>query len=176
MFEPFFTTKEGGLGTGLGLSTVYGIVAQSGGGVGIRTAPGEGTAISVYLPVAAEPISLDDPEVPSQRTLERGSETILLVEDERAVRELVQRVLESAGYRVLPMSLPSEAELLLARGQHVDLLLTDVVMPEMSGYELAARVCVQPPRSAHPLHLRLFHPAAKAAPIGGELLEAIRTR
>ena len=82
VFEAFFTTKEGGRGTGLGLSTVYGIVAQSGGGVGIRTAPGEGTAISVYLPPAAEPISLDDPSaVSSQRALERGSETILLVED-----------------------------------------------------------------------------------------------
>lgn len=171
VFEPFFTTKEGGLGTGLGLSTVYGIVAQSGGGVGIRTAPGEGTAISVYLPVAAEPISLDDPEVPSQRTLERGSETILLVEDERAVRELVQRVLESAGYRVLPMSLPSEAELLLARGQHVDLLLTDVVMPEMSGYELAARVCGSRPDLRTLFISGYSHPAAKAAPIGGELLK-----
>jgi two-component system cell cycle sensor histidine kinase/response regulator CckA len=171
VFEPFFTTKEGGLGTGLGLSTVYGIVAQSGGGVGIRTAPGEGTAISVYLPVAAEPISLDDPAAPSQLALECGSETILLVEDERAVRELVQRVLESAGYRVLPMSLPSEAELLLARGQHVDLLLTDVVMPEMSGYELAARVCSSRPELRTLFISGYSHPAAKAAPIGGELLK-----
>jgi len=171
VFEPFFTTKEGGLGTGLGLSTVYGIVAQSGGGVGIRTAPGEGTAISVYLPVAAEPVSVDDATVPSPRVLERGSETILLVEDERAVRELVQRVLESAGYRVLPMSLPSEAELLLARGQHVDLLLTDVVMPEMSGYELAARVCDRRPELRTLFISGYSHPAAKAAPIGGELLK-----
>jgi two-component system cell cycle sensor histidine kinase/response regulator CckA len=170
VFEPFFTTKEGGLGTGLGLSTVYGIVAQSGGGVGIRTAPGEGTAISVYLPVAAEPVSVDDATAPS-RVLERGSETILLVEDERAVRELVQRVLESAGYRVLPMSLPSEAELLLARGQHVDLLLTDVVMPEMSGYELATRVCGSRPELRTLFISGYSHPAAKVAPIGGELLK-----
>jgi signal transduction histidine kinase/ActR/RegA family two-component response regulator len=171
VFEPFFTTKEGCLGTGLGLSTVYGIVAQSGGGVGIRSTPGGGTVISVYLPAAADPISLEDPKTQSQRRLGRGSQTILLVEDERAVRELVQRVLESAGYRVLPTSLPSEAELLLAGGQHVDLLLTDVVMPEMSGYELAARVCGSRPELRTLFISGYSHPAAKAAPIGGELLK-----
>ncbi len=170
VFEPFFTTKEDGVGTGLGLSTVYGIVAQSGGGVGIRTAAGEGTAISVYLPVAAEQVSLD-PAASSQPALERGSETILLVEDEQPVRALVQRVLEGAGYRVLPASLPSEAELLLARGQHVDLLLTDVVMPEMSGYELAARVCGSRPELCTLFMSGYSHPAAKAAPVGAELLK-----
>ena len=80
-------------------------------------------------------------------------------------------MLESAGYRVLPMSLPSEAELLLARGQHVDLLLTDVVMPEMSGYELAARVCGSRPGLRTLFISGYSHPAAKAAPIGGELLK-----
>jgi two-component system, cell cycle sensor histidine kinase and response regulator CckA len=171
VFEPFFTTKKDGIGTGLGLSTVYGIVAQCAGGIGISTAPGEGTAISVYLPVAAEPASLDDPAGSSRPALERGSETILLVEDERPVRELVQRMLESTGYRVLPASLPSEAELLLARGQHVDLLLTDVVMPEMSGYELAARICGSRPDLRTLFISGYSHPAANAAPVGGELLK-----
>jgi len=170
VFEPFFTTKKGGVGTGLGLSTVYGIVAQIGGGVGISTAPAEGTVFSVYLPVAADVPGTGEAEE-SRPALERGSETILLVEDERPVRELVQRVLENAGYRVLPASLPSEAEALLAREQRVDLLLSDVVMPEMSGFQLAARVCDSRPNLRTLFMSGYSHAAGTAGPVGGELLK-----
>jgi CheY-like chemotaxis protein len=141
VFDPFFTTKDEDLGTGLGLSTVYGIVAQSDGGIEIRTGAGLGSAFTVYLPIVvgtvdAEPRHGGDADA----DLALGSETILVVEDEDAVRELVRRVLESAGYRVLPASRASEAERLLGETPEIDLLLTDVVMPEMSGYQLAARI------------------------------------
>jgi two-component system cell cycle sensor histidine kinase/response regulator CckA len=145
VFEPFFTTKDKGLGTGLGLSTVYGIVAQSNGGIEIRTDAWTGTAVTVYLPVVAGDVDESRPGDGPEVELERGSETILVVEDEAPVRELVRRVLESAGYRVLSASRPSEAEQLLWEAPVVHLLLTDVVMPEMSGYELAATICARRP-------------------------------
>jgi two-component system, cell cycle sensor histidine kinase and response regulator CckA len=139
IFEPFFTTKEAGLGTGLGLSSVYGIVAQSGGGVEVGTSHAGGAQFTIYLPAAAG--SAEDSEAAAVATsLPPGTETILLVEDEAPVRELIRRVLESAGYVVLVAGLPSEAERLLEDNGHIDLLLTDVVMPEMSGYDLALRV------------------------------------
>jgi two-component system cell cycle sensor histidine kinase/response regulator CckA len=140
IFEPFFTTKEDGVGTGLGLSTVYGIVAQSGGGIEVRSLVGGGTCFTVYLPVAsglaAEPAWAD----PAQTSLAAGTETILLVEDEEPVRELVRRVLQGLGYRVIAAGCPSEAERMLDETDRVDLMLTDVVMPELSGYDLALRV------------------------------------
>ena len=138
IFEPFFTTKEDGIGTGLGLSTVYGIVAQSGGGMEVRRAQEAGGAqFLIYLPAATG--SVEDAAWPGApgASLTGGTETILLVEDEEPVRELVRRVLESAGYVVLAAGLPSEAERLLEESEHIDLLLTDIVMPEMSGYDLA---------------------------------------
>jgi two-component system, cell cycle sensor histidine kinase and response regulator CckA len=140
VFEPFFTTKEDGVGTGLGLSTVYGIVAQSDGGIEVTTSPGGGASFAIYLPVASGAIDSESWGSFAQAALPMGSETILLVEDEEPVRELVRRVLEGAGYEVLAAGLPSEAERLLTEADHVDLMLTDVVMPEMSGYDLAARV------------------------------------
>jgi CheY-like chemotaxis protein len=149
IFEPFFTTKTDGLGTGLGLSTVYGIVAQSGGGIEVRSEAGAGTTFVVYLPAADDHADEVEDDPVAQR-LPAGSETVLLVEDEEPVRELVRRVLEDAGYRVLAASRPSEAQR-LAAGSEVDLLLTDVVMPEMSGYELATRV-----RLARPTARTLF--------------------
>jgi PAS domain S-box-containing protein len=140
VFEPFFTTKDEALGTGLGLATVYGIVAQSGGGIEIGTS-GSGTSFTVYLPVVVGVADIAPrADGNAGATLTGGTETILVVEDETPVRELVRRVLESAGYRVLPASRPSEAERLLQDEPAVDLLLSDVVMPEMSGYELAARI------------------------------------
>jgi two-component system, cell cycle sensor histidine kinase and response regulator CckA len=140
IFEPFFTTKEDGVGTGLGLSTVYGIVVQSGGGIEVkRPAPG-GTSFVAYLPVAAGAADDDAEAAVAASAHAAGSETILVVEDEQPVRELVRRVLEDAGYDVLTAALPSEAEELLDATADVALLLTDVVMPEMSGYELAQRV------------------------------------
>ena len=139
VFEPFFTTKEAGLGTGLGLSSVYGIVAQSGGGVEVGTSDAGGAQFTIYLPAAIG--SVEDSEgAPAAAPLSPGTETILLVEDETLVRELICRVLQSAGYVVLAAGLPSEAQRLLEENAHVDLLLTDVVMPEMSGYDLALRV------------------------------------
>jgi PAS domain S-box-containing protein len=145
VFEPFFTTKDKGIGTGLGLSTVYGIVAQSNGGIEIRTDVWTGTSVTVYLPVVLGDVDEPQPAEAPDVGLERGSETILVVEDEDPVRELVRRVLESAGYRVLAASRPSEAERLLGEVPVVHLLLTDVVMPEMSGYELAASIRARRP-------------------------------
>ena len=140
IFEPFFTTKEKGKGTGLGLSTVYGIVKQSGGNIWVYSEPNHGTVFKVYLPQlrnASEPTETATVETPAPR----GSETILLVEDEDVVRSLAQEVLEDAGYRVLSVGGGSEAlRLFQESAERIDLLLTDVVMPEMSGKELAERL------------------------------------
>jgi two-component system, cell cycle sensor histidine kinase and response regulator CckA len=144
IFEPFFTTKQEGIGTGLGLSTVYGIVAQSGGGMEVERPESGGARFTIYLPAATGPIE-DGAWGPTVGSLAGGTETILLVEDEAPVRELVRRVLESVGYVVLAAGLPSEAERLLDETADVDLLLTDIVMPEMSGYDLAERVSVRRP-------------------------------
>ena len=145
VFEPFFTTKESGVGAGLGLSTVYGIVTQSGGGIEVAAPPGGGTRMTVYLPAA----DVAAPSLP----IGRPGEMILLVDDEDPVRNLVERVLADAGYDVLAAARPSEAQV-LASAADVDLLLTDVVMPEMSGYDLAQRV-------------KLSHPRAKALYMSG---------
>src|SRR4029079_16303093 len=122
VFEPFFTTKEDGVGTGLGLSTVYGIVVQSGGADDVRSQVGLGTTFTVYLP-AVERDGGDESSVDlAERGLQQGTETILLVEDEAVVRELVRRFLEDSGYRVLQAGRPSEAERLLGDEDCVDLL------------------------------------------------------
>jgi two-component system cell cycle sensor histidine kinase/response regulator CckA len=144
IFEPFFTTKGEGVGTGLGLSTVHGIVGQSGGGIEVSAPPGGGTRMTVYLPAADDAERQDDVADTQQGRLPLGTETILLVEDEDAVRELVQRVLEAAGYQVLTAARPTEAQRLAVAGR-IDLLLTDVVMPEMSGYDLASRIHLAQP-------------------------------
>ncbi len=143
-FEPFYTTKPKGQGTGLGLATVYGIVTQAGGSVEISSAPGEGTAVEVLLPATgAEPEHETEPErTPSEAG--RG-ETILVVEDEDAVRRLTQRILSRAGYVVVEAV--GGAAAIAAWEAHegeIDLLLTDVVMPGMSGKELADRLDVVP--------------------------------
>jgi CheY-like chemotaxis protein len=140
IFEPFFTTKEPGKGTGLGLSTVYGIVKQSGGDIMVYSEPGQGAAFKIYLP-ARESSAINLPATHAQPALSRGSETILLVEDEDMVRDLVRTVLRAAGYRVLEAA-HGEAALSLA-AQHqgaIDLLMTDVVMPHMGGRELAEQL------------------------------------
>jgi signal transduction histidine kinase len=144
IFEPFFTTKQEGIGTGLGLSTVYGIVAQSGGGMEVSSPKEGGARFTIYLP-AATGLLEDGSWEATAGSLAGGTETILLVEDEAPVRELVRRVLESVGYVVLAAALPSEAERLLGETPDVDLLLTDVVMPEMSGYDLAERISLRRP-------------------------------
>jgi CheY-like chemotaxis protein len=137
IFEPFFTTKEKGQGTGLGLATVFGIVKQSGGNIQVYSEEGRGTSFKIYLPVAGEtsqPLihSQDEAGIPS------GSETLLLVEDDTRVRELARQVLQGQGYIVLEAQNPQEALLLSSRYTGpIQLMLTDVVMPGMTGKALA---------------------------------------
>ena len=137
IFEPFFTTKGPGQGTGLGLSTVFGIVKQSGGSVWVYSEPGRGTTFKLYFPRTDDAPSLLTPAPASRRRL-TGSERILLVEDDPALRAIVASILERAGYQVLLGSTPAQALELAAQFEGtIDLLLTDVVMPKMSGKQLA---------------------------------------
>ena len=141
IFEPFFTTKDLGKGTGLGLSTVYGIVKQSGGNIWVYSEPGMGTVFKVYLP------RIDNSDAPTidklgyEATAPRGTETILLVEDEDVVRGLTRKILMQAGYNVLDAAGGEEAiRLCRTHAGAIDLLLTDVVMPGISGKEIADRL------------------------------------
>ena len=146
LFEPFFTTKGPDKGTGLGLSTVHGIVQQSGGSVAVTSQVGRGTTFKVYLPVAEDGLG-PAPEPSPETPLARGTETILLVEDARAVRALAGRVLAAAGYSVLEAGDGAAAEVLAARHDGpIHLLLTDVVMPGLSGSQLAQRIAALRPR------------------------------
>lgn len=144
IFEPFFTTKERDKGTGLGLSTVFGIVKQSHGFIDVTTAPGQGSTFRVYFPETQEPC--ESPASDSTPPLSRGTETILLVEDEADVRKIATRILRRHGYHVLETSNAGEALLTSELHPHpIHLLLTDVVIPKLSGPALAQRLIEQRP-------------------------------
>jgi PAS domain S-box-containing protein len=146
IFEPFYTTKGSGSGTGLGLSTVYGIVKQSGGYIWVYSEPGKGTAFKVYLPRVDEQAEAPQAgKVPA--TSRKGTETILLVEDNPQVRELTRTVLAEQGYFVIEAASTEDAERICeTHGTEIHLLLTDVIMPGLSGRELANRLTVRAPR------------------------------
>jgi len=143
-FEPFFTTKPEGAGTGLGLATVYGIVAQAGGHVQIYSEPGAGTTFSITLPVTAEAAVAIVEHVPCQRSPK--GETILVVEDEDALREVARRIFVRNGYHVITAASGPEAiEIVRAFQGDIHLLVTDVIMPQMLGKEVADKVLALKP-------------------------------
>jgi len=140
IFEPFFTTKELGKGTGLGLSTVYGIVRQSGGHIWVYSEPGQGTTFKIYLPLIKQAAPLEKPVSGLAEPL-RGTQTILLVEDEDPLRELTRSLLEGGGYTVLEAERPDKAvEIAVRHAGPIHLMLTDIIMPGMNGRALAANL------------------------------------
>jgi PAS domain S-box-containing protein len=140
IFEPFFTTKEKGKGTGLGLSTVYGIIKQSGGYVFVQSEPGRGTTFTIYFPRVDGPCEVRG-DAPVSQAAAGGTETILLVEDEESVRQLVRETLQSRGYRVLEAASGNAAMAIAAQhGETIHLVITDVVMPGLSGHELVQQL------------------------------------
>jgi CheY-like chemotaxis protein len=142
IFEPFYTTKDEGKGTGLGMATVYDIVKQHRGAINIISEPGKGSTIEIYFPTTEETsFAL---QVVSTDSAVGSGETILLVEDDIMLLDLWQTVLQEAGYRVIATAHPKQA-LSLARGKHIDLLLTDVIMPKLNGRELAGRLMATRP-------------------------------
>ncbi len=170
VFEPFFTTKEPGHGTGLGLSTVFGIVEQAGGRVTVDSEPGQGTTFDIVLPASRLPITPAEERIPRGDSL-TGTETILLVEDEDVLRSLAARTLREQGYEVLEAHYGSEALMMWRkRRSDIALVVADVVMPGMSGIELAERLASEDPTvkivvmsgfadAAAAERLRLSHPA-----------------
>jgi CheY-like chemotaxis protein len=140
IFEPFFTTKEKGKGTGLGLSTVYGIIKQSGGYIWVYSEPGKGTTFKIYLPKVAEEVEDIEMRKSPPETL-KGKETILLVEDDQGVRDVSEVILKQFGYQVLKAGNGEEAlEIIKDNGENIQLMITDLVMPGMSGKELTDRL------------------------------------
>jgi CheY-like chemotaxis protein len=143
IFEPFFTTKESGKGTGLGLATVYGIVTQSGGAIELLSVPGHGTTFSIHLPAAS---GMPGIESPSVEETAHDTGTVLLVEDEDPVRAILRKSLRAAGYEVLEArSGPEALALLEEHPAAIDVLLTDIVMPGMSGLALSEAVAMERP-------------------------------
>jgi len=146
IFEPFFTTKEKGKGTGLGLATVYGIAKQNNGFINVYSEPGKGSTFKIYLPRHAGK-TVETPKERPATPVMGGHETILLAEDETAILDMVKQILEDFGYRVLAASTPGQA--IRATKEYagdIDLLITDVVMPEMNGQELAKNLLALHPK------------------------------
>ncbi len=194
LFEPFFTTKEKGKGTGLGLSTVYGILLQCEGAVRVASEVGAGTRFDVFFPEAGEATAVPRAAPPAvagnPAPAPRGGETLLLVEDDAAVRDLAREILEDAGYRVLPASTAAEAIAVLARlgDGPVHALVTDIVLPDRTGVELAEHVRATLPGvrilftsgyTSHSVDLaaleRLHAPYLQKPYLPGALLEKVRT-
>ncbi|MBN2281555.1 MAG: PAS domain S-box protein [Candidatus Marinimicrobia bacterium] len=141
VFEPFFTTKEIGKGTGLGLSTIYGIVKQNNGYINVYSEPGTGTTFSIFFPVFMKEGYEAQPEKRVLEVTPKGNETILLVEDEIAIIKYITKTLKELGYKILVASSPAEAlDITRKYGRTIDLMITDVVMPQMNGRELAKQV------------------------------------
>ena len=142
IFEPFFTTKEVGKGTGLGLATVYGIIKQHEGWVEVESEVGKGTTFSVFLPVAKKSVAPTTAPAPALAAPQGGKETVLVVEDEKVLREMTRAILEDSGYRVIEAGSGVEAlKQWESQKDTIDLLLTDMIMPEgMSGMELAQKL------------------------------------
>ena len=154
IFEPFFTTKEVGKGTRLGLSTVFGIAQQSGGSVWVHSEPGKGTTFKVYFPAVAVAADSIEPELASASL--RGTETILLVEDQEQLRAVAHAILKLSGYHVLVAPHAAEAtQVCEAYPEPIHLLLTDGAMPHTSGVELAKTRAVETADFEGPLHVRL---------------------
>jgi two-component system, cell cycle sensor histidine kinase and response regulator CckA len=151
IFEPFFTTKEPGSGTGLGLATVYGVIKQNDGFIDVRSEPGRGTTFKIYFPRFLTKANMPQEKIEDHPT-ERGYETILLVEDERALLDMTTLMLKGLGYKVVTARTPGEAiEIARKHSGEIHLLLTDVVMPEMNGRDLAKNIL-----SIYPNIRRLF--------------------
>ncbi|MCP4150646.1 MAG: response regulator [bacterium] len=141
IFEPFFTTKPKGQGTGLGMAAVYGIVKQNKAGIYVYSEPGRGSSIKIYWPSTSEQLISEQAKAPKKKGSLEGSETIFLVEDEPAVRNLARNTLKRFGYKIFEASNGKKAlEMLKEKKFHFDLLLTDLIMPEMNGMELAEKI------------------------------------
>jgi CheY-like chemotaxis protein len=145
LFEPYFTTKERSGSSGLGLATVYGVVKRSGGFVWVYSEPGMGTSVKIYLPLPRPPGPTPVLPTPLPVVSLRGTETILLVEDEDSVRAVARQVLQRHGYAVIELARPEDALALMDGSQQVDLLLTDIVMPGVGGRALAAQFTARRP-------------------------------
>jgi two-component system cell cycle sensor histidine kinase/response regulator CckA len=173
VFEPYFTTKPQGRGTGLGLATIYGIVAQAGGALRVHSTVDRGTTVEVYLPRHDVPDAAHsgDDDRAAAPTTSRGRETVLVAEDEAAVRESVRRILERAGYRVIEARHGADALLLWReRKDEISLVLTDVVMPEMRGSELAATMRETAPDTKVIYMSGYASEAARAMVVPGDVL------